>query len=542
MPARNAVLSWVLVLAACFAPAVFAAPTSGAITLVKNGADGEEWGLTFGVPFPPGVLTDARQVRILDERGDELPASVIPTLRWHFKDGSIRAVRVQLRVAAFASERRLRFETDQPRTRDLEGWPYVNDLVRNGDGVKVPGVLAVHEPTWTSASRIAGPQHPATVPSAYDRYFAIQFDEWAGKLPKDDHSAWLFDRPTTLFKQYVRTGNRDYLREAISSYRFYMAHIQHGGSTEYPNCAGGWKYGNSSPCDPKYIYVEPIVLALALTGDDSLHTPALVRQMIEQWDTKSWRGNRGPYTSPELPYTERLAGLGLIQTVNAYELTGDSQYLDRIKTRLDWLHEHQTRNPDGLGDDGSWRHSWHAHEGSDYDAETDIRGASPWMSENIIDGLWQAWLVEPDPRIPGMIAGFGRYMEQHGWIPDAVLARRDWTTGCAVERGGPIAWYWSSSQATLEQLMEAQESEGWYSDDHNVQLMLTTAAARYFETDSGERARHTARLKKVSVSYREGCARRSVTVRRFNWNNRGAGVVQWFLQPGNEYRASGAVD
>lgn len=525
-----AACSWAA-LAAPVVPAI--ASPHNVITLVPNGAPGGEWLVTTGIPFPPGVLRDAAQVRIVDASGVEIPAHVVPVLRWHFRDGSIRAVRAQFRVPAAKRPTEVRFEVGR-RTREAEGWPYSRGLVADRDGVRVPGVLAVHDPVWMSASGIAGPQHAAVRESAYDRYFAIQYD-WAGPLPEDDHTAWLFDRPTTLFKQYVRTGNVDYLRNALASYRFYMTHVRRTGGLESPNCAGGWQYRDSRACDAKYIYVEPILLAMGLAGDDSMHDNALVRQMIHQWDTQSWRGNRGPYRSPELPYTERLAGLGLIATVNAFELTGDPLYRERMRTRIGWLYDHQTRNPDGLGNDGSWRHSWQMHEGGDYDPVTDIRGASPWMSENIIDGLWQAWQVERDPRIPEMVAAFGRYMEKHGWIPDDVLRERDWTTGCAVERGGPIAWYWSSSRATRAQLMHEQEQEGWYSDDHNVQLMLVVAAARYFEPDAAQRARLTARLDKVSVSYAAGCARRDVTPRRFNWNNRGAGVVQWFMQEGNEY-------
>ena len=98
--------------------------------------------------------------------------------------------------------------------------------------------------------------------------------------------------------------------------------------------------------------------------------------------------------------------------------------LDDIAQRVGWLHDHETQNPDGQPADGAWRHSWQKHENETYDAATDVRGASPWMSENIIDGLWHAWLATSDPRIPPMLTAFGRYLEKFGWIDPKLLTGR----------------------------------------------------------------------------------------------------------------------
>lgn len=46
------------------------------------------------VPFPEGTIADAPNVRILDDKGAEVPAYVVETIKWH-KDGSVRAVKVQ---------------------------------------------------------------------------------------------------------------------------------------------------------------------------------------------------------------------------------------------------------------------------------------------------------------------------------------------------------------------------------------------------------------------------------------------------------------
>jgi hypothetical protein len=335
-----------------------------------------------------------------------------------------------------------------------------------------------------------------------------------------------------LFQQYVRTGREDYLAAAVASYRFYMEHIQRNGTPGWPQCGGGFHLDQVSACDPKYVYIQPTLLALGLTGDDSESDPALIRLMVGSWDTGGWNIPAGPYTGlKQRFFTEREAGLGLLQIVNAWEITGDRQYLKRIDDRVGWLYQHQQHNPDGLGNDGSWRNSWDMHEGNDYNAATDTVGSSPWMSQNIIDGLWHAWLVTGDPRIPTMITAFGRYLERYGWIDAKALqgVGRNWRDPCDGP-DGQISWYWSSAHADLKQLVSIENSDGWYSDSHNVELTLPVAAARYFETDPQWQVALDKRMTLLKASYSESCAKNSKTRRRFNWNNRGTGVVQWLLR------------
>ncbi|MGB0134613.1 MAG: hypothetical protein WBP53_12310, partial [Dokdonella sp.] len=109
------------------------------------------------------------------------------------------------------------------------------------------------------------------------------------------------------------------------------------------------------------------------------------------------------------------------------------------------------------------------------------------------------------------------------------LAGHSWRDDCSGP-DGQIAWYWSSSQASISTLIRMQDEGGKYSDSHTVQLGLPVAAARYFETDPAWQSKFDQRLKLIANSYAIECARTSSTARRFNWNNRGAGTVQWMLQ------------
>ncbi len=510
------------------------------IELHRNAGTGAAVLASVGIPFPPGVLRDTHLLRILDEHGAEVAAAVQTTLQWYGKGASIRAIRVQFHALLAGAQQTFYFALGKPRTLELAGWPYSAGLVDGEQGLKVSAALATLTPAWLCDSLIAGPQWPASAGEAQAAFVSTQF-EWARKLPVSDPTAWLFDRPSTLYKAYIRTGRYDYLQAAELSYHFYMKYIERSGLPMSPFCAGGWTY-NHKPCDVKYVYVEPTLLALGLTGDDSEYDTGTIDKMMTLWENGGWNNPPGPYRDPRQEFTERFAGLGLLETVSAYELTGDARYLGRIKDRIGWLYEHQRNNPDKLGNDGSWRNSWLMHEGGDWDPAKEVRGSSPWMSENIIDGLWHAWLVTGDPRIPEMITGFGRYMERYGWIrPEQMLNPHGWRNPCSGD-DGQIAWYWSSAHASKEAMDRIQESEGWYSDAHTVELALPVAAARYFERDQQQSAALERRLAAIAHSYNKACAADADTLRRFNWNNRGSGVVAWLIrQPaGSGMTVSGA--
>lgn len=518
-------LAWAVPRAASAEP-----PALQRIGLYRNGGVGNDVAVTVGIPFAPGQLQDAARVRILDAQEHEIAAHVEPMLYWYPNKRSIRAVRAQFRAHLTGDTAHYFFAFDAPRTIDAPGWPYADGMIEAEAGLKVPGVLGTLDAEWLTASLIAGPQQPADPANAYDRYVDTQF-AWAKALPTRESSAWLFDRTSTLFKQYVRTGRLDYLQAAVLSYRFYMAHITRNAPLFKRSCVGEFAFGEVKPCDAKYVYVEPILLAVGLTGDDSEHDAALVDSMIGVWQRHAAETHQ-PYARVDQSFTERFAGLGLLETVSAYELTGKAAYLEDVGRRLVWLRDHQAANPDKHPPDGSWRNSWQTHEGAPYDAVYDVRGTSPWMSENIADGLWHAWLVTGDARIPPMLVAFGGYLERYGWIAADTLAQHasDWGRDPCSGPDGQMSWYWSSSLATPQTLIDLQTHNGKYTDQHNVELALPVALARYFTSDPAQAKALEHRLALIAGSYAQGCARNDETARRFNWNNRSGGTVQWLVK------------
>ena len=483
------------------------------ITLTPGDDVGTSELVNLGIPFPKGALTDAARVRILDAEGVEVPAFVEPTLRWHWADDSIRAVKVQ-----FVADpgKAYRFDTTQVRTRSIDEVPYDRGTRAGKMGAPVPRVLATLDPAWLVHSGIAGPQLAYDPERDYDRYVDGQW-AWAKDAPYSGAHAFLFDRASVIGWQYVRSGKPDVFAEFYNSATFYLSKIKRGGNGGgWPDCTGGWEFDGVNACDPKYSYVTPHLLLVALAGDDTRLGPETVAQMVVNQVKGGWSTPLGPYTGAGQAWTERQVGLALEHLVSAYELTGSADTRRHVLDVIGWLHAHQQTPPAGDPVTGAWTHSWQAHEGGDYDPATDVRGSSPWMGANIVGGLWRAWQVTRDDRIPVMLRDYGRYLEQHGFVPDELAG--EWRSSCNA--GGTIGWYFSSGSAPQERITAIQDNEGWGSDAHNPELLMAIAAARHFETDPQWRQKLSRRADRLATYLNPRCAAVSNTPRAFNWQNR----------------------
>src|SRR5690554_4731146 len=483
------------------------------IALTPNARLGERELVSLGIPFAPGELVDPGLVRIVDGDGAEVPAFVKPTLRWHWLDDSIRAVKVQF----FADPRRAYgFRTDRPRTRSIGEEPYDRGTRPGKMDAPVPRVIATLDPLWLVHSRVAGHQLPYDGGRAYDRYVDRQW-QWAEDIAYAGKHGFLFDRASVIGVQYVRNGRPGFFAEFYNSATFYLSRIKTTGrGGGWPDCSGGWEFDGVNPCDAKYGYITPHLLLVALAGDDTRIDDATARHMVDNQVRGGWSAPLGPYRGGGQWWTERHAGLALEHLVSAYELDASPATRQHIDDFLGWLFDHQQSPPGGDPATGAWTHSWQAHEGSEYDPATDVRGASPWMGANIVGGLWRAWLVTGDERIPVMLRDFGRYLDRHGFAPGDMAAQ--WRSTCNA--GGVVGWYFSSAIAPVAQVVAIQESEGHGSDAHNPELLMAIAAARHFETDPEWRGRLTLRAEQLSRYLNPDCAAVSHTARAFNWQNR----------------------
>jgi len=238
-------------------------------------------------------------------------------------------------------------------------------------------------------------------------------------------------------------------------------------------------------------------------------------------------------------FSERSAGLTLLAKIAAYELLPEHSetLLDNINKRIDVLYEMQHSNPDNNGFDGTFRHSWARHEGSEYNGnEPNDRRFSPWMSENLVDALWQYYQIESSEKVRTMLEGIAKgtlnwgfsgskgYIDKFGSSLSNLPNGANWGNGCSntlQDKPKPILLYSGSSIADSASLISTQNSEGWYSDSHHPQAILTLAIGYHFSTDPAEKEEFQALIQDIHDSYFTTlCGQGSSTIRKFNWNNR----------------------
>jgi len=357
---------------------------------------------TLGIPVAAGKLTDPDRFVF----GGGVPRFAKATLFW--PDGSIRALKVQIDFNCGNGEKEMGFHF-QGSGISIPERPIQEVLTSNlsKGNLKEPAVFGIVDPDYLLSTGIIPPSTPAGDNRYDNEYWPSIWKQQAKDLNflTSGADAWLFDRASTLYKQAVRNGDPEQYREAYLSHEFYISKMEVTGTntTVADYCVGGFNYGgkattfqgNGSGCDTKYIYLQPIKLHLALTGDDSWQpqvngVPALYADTRE----KMWRNianlltagnNRGgnqinipvaqpaciarPYTNLGDQFTERNLGYELLALINSYELTLDPAVKTTINNAVNFIHEMAYNNPDMVVHYGYLSHSWRMHEG----------GGRPWI-------------------------------------------------------------------------------------------------------------------------------------------------------------------
>jgi hypothetical protein len=150
-------------------------------------------------------------VRVIDALGHEIEAHTAALEHWQTGEpaGAVRSVLIQLRgdfARARAQTIRVRFDG---RGRSRAPLFATEDTLIARDGAVEPRVLALLPPTWMCASWLAGPQVAASEAGVYATYDRLVERNFPGSLAfarSTTAAHWLFDRTSTWYKQYIRTG------------------------------------------------------------------------------------------------------------------------------------------------------------------------------------------------------------------------------------------------------------------------------------------------------------------------------------------------
>jgi hypothetical protein len=517
--------------------------------------------ITFALPIAEGIVHNISDIKVV-ALGVEQSISTKAGLRWHWSDNSIRSITIQLQNIDMTLGNIELTITNSGRdiTKDLAEQPHVNGWATAGANkadMPYPRIFALHNKNYLAASGLVPPYISSEGKNdSFEQYQVSQFEQWSGSLNYNSSSGanWLFDRSSAYFKAYMSTGRVEFLKEAFLSKQFYFSHIRNDNSS--PKNSGGrgcWTWGSVACADGKYIYTQPAKLAWALTGDNSQWESSLIIDMALQSDL-GWNqyASRDAFDKENEGFTERGAGIAGLAEIAAYEITGDVTIYNHINQRVFSLAQMQQnkhswdKTNNWLPKSGGFEHNLDVHEGNHSATsaptnDSNSRGFSTWMSENIADFLWQSYWITDNQKIPEILRRLGnavdmygftsRYntaTEEHDTLPAFLTVGDIRTKSCNRTKADTDLMYFASPWAN-DRKRTSDDFWPYYSDTHNIETVLILASAYYFENNIENKKRLKARIEKLITGWAHtGCANVFSNVYRlFNWQHRSNAVRTW---------------
>jgi len=488
-------------------------PSSG----VEIRLDGRADNLTrevvnFGLPLPPGFLSNPRNVRVINAKGQELKAAVRALEPWRIggREGSIRSLQIQFTLD-FSQQRHQQIKiVFQPRRENENDFVPVEETLISKEGLSGPRVMALFPAEWLCDSQVVGSQIPASMSGPYAGYDSFVEKNFPGSLAFLDsqvYSEWLFDRTNAYNKMYVRTGDGRFFEAAYHAAHFVRLHTR----MDDPDAG---IFTLKGP-DLKYVYPRAMHQHYLLTGDErALATGRLMAEYCLR--------NQDPVYQPEriapVPlrvdpergrkfWTLRHQGYGLLGILHGWEMTGDRRYWLKARECVDAYYKHQRQPPDGRPPDGSLRQDWELYDPN----EATFKGAtSAWMMALLLDPLFHYWTLTGDQRVAEIVVKWCDFLDRQGMLPD-----------------GSKAYYVINCFARFN----SNESPGEPGPDmemHNPEMAYTFALGSFFTDDQKRRRTYRKRFERVfplAVALNV-----NQPARAFNWAFQFSSQLIYFMQ------------
>jgi hypothetical protein len=459
--------------------------------------------VTFAVPFPRGSLTAAALATVRVLRNDvEIPAHVEALTPWRHRsnasiDGaSVRVAMVQIThtfAAPFPASEAIRVAwgganraLDVPAPIDPRtAWHQVTSgSFLAADNVFEPDVYAVLPRAWLVRGALTGVRSTPFDPSNLDArdspatndaiahwpdfqeaerayknefYTVINQDPGSASAPnryRTTTEPWLYDRASTMFRLYFRSGSFLALREAVRNAQFYAGR---------QNANGFFAFG-SVGSDAKYAYNECLAYTYWTVADTTMptrvaRTPTAQSGFDHAWDNSGF-------------WTERHAAFKLLANVVAYEVLGGDARRAAIEQILSDYRTHQD-GANGLVPsprvDGALYHTGDQHDSDEFPDNGSAFIASSWMTALISDAAVRAYSTGEDAATAQFVARMGDFLR-------STIELRD-------DHG-----YSGATLASPRYAIEHDGSDGNTSDsdvEHALDVAGQLAWARYFRELSG---------------------------------------------------------
>lgn len=398
-------------------------PFTGSIdvTLTADGAAANGAIVSFGVPFRQGAFRDSSKLALVAEDGALVPVSTAVLARWP-ADGSIRSVLVAAKATLPAKAK----ASWKLELGGREG-PKSAPLAPNPDGP----VVATLPAEWYAASRVGG----VILPVAANARFASYDTQLASSAASMDLGSFTvdcavtarhrsyYDGPHARYQRFLRSGSPEHYRDArreSTLYRRTEVRFHGGKEMAVQICQrAGWT--------PRTEIAWHVLRRMAAQGnlEDYLVTGDPAAREVVLAFGEAYRQNLpvlGKGSRPAIEATERNLGWTMMGIASHYALDPRPDVREALVGLVDRVAAWQRR-----GSSGALEHDIHGPDPDE--CANGPKGASPFMTSLVVDGLMDYWLLTNDAaRVEPIVRRLAAWYEQSALTSDRKAFRYLW--GC----------------------------------------------------------------------------------------------------------------
>lgn len=474
-------------------------------------------GVRVRIPVPPGRLTQAQQLQVLDANGAALPLQIRVLQRWPDS----------LAGAGAGSPRLLEATLTAPLPALLSASLEIR-IAESGPATDAPvatqplPAVAVLPPQWHVDSFFFGQALPLSPRSHWFDLSMLGFTQTAlNALPDSVRQSeyidfskpapWLFDRPGLLFDLYLRSSDVTLMTAAEKESRHYISLLQPDGSFSL------------KPGDLKYVYPRSLLYRWQLFGEESQ------RARIE---AMARLGQRWPMDGQGAGFwTERHTAYAFGTLLAVWEISGDEGHAAQLGNATATLLNTSRRALANGQTAQCPAHSLRAHEGKD----SDMAVCSPWMLALLVEPMQRYYRLSSNPDAAAVLGLWHRYLR------DTALYTVAADDPNVKLRGKLLPWYLASNDYTFS-------DNGPFGDlEHSCDVAAALATTARF--DDSDPARSHTRLMALMESCRFNLQMwhrpgsdvqhgkpvwRLSPPRKFNWWFGNAQALTWHLAQGRQ--------
>lgn len=361
------------------------------LELVADKGAATDAAVSFGLPFPQGVLTSEKNVTLKNAAGQPVPIAATILAKWP-GDGSIRSVLVAFKasLAASASET-WKVDYGTPTTSPVVP---AGTIDANPDG-PIAATLAAEFYAKSQVSGLVLPVAANSRFSDYDVEIAKSFDtinyaSYGANCDGGNNDRTYYDGPHAQYQRFLRTGNPKHLRSARVEAKWFRDNEltwYASRSVAVSKCQpGGWTA--SVPLDwgaLRRMLSQGMLDDYLLTGD-----PAAKEAVVAMGE--GYRRNLPALTAgskPVIEITERNLGWPLMGLASYYAIDSRNEVRDALVSLVDRAVAWQAR-----GSSGGLEHDIERPDPDE--CGSGPKGASPFMTSLVVDGMMDYWFLTAD--------------------------------------------------------------------------------------------------------------------------------------------------